>query len=200
MATLETLKSAVERATGFVRPRRPAALVRNRKPHLFRFKDDGLIPNHPHWPLIVYRGALRFPAGLDPAAVFEDLFKQNGWGQSWRDSIYPYVHYHSRIHEVLGIARGSAKVQFGGHQGRMVALRRGDVAILPAGTGHQCFESSHDFLTVGAYPPKGTYDECTSIRQHRAALKNIRRVAPPSKDPVFGKTGPLLKLWRRKTT
>jgi hypothetical protein len=36
----------------------------------------------------------------------EELFRKNGWGASWRDGIYDYVHYHSRIHEVLGVARG----------------------------------------------------------------------------------------------
>jgi uncharacterized protein YjlB len=38
----------------------------------------------------------------------EELFRQNGWRASWRDGIYDYVHYHSRIHEVLGVARGKA--------------------------------------------------------------------------------------------
>ena len=42
----------------------------------------------------------------DPAAVIEDLFGANGWRGTWRDGIYDYAHYHSRIHEVLGIARG----------------------------------------------------------------------------------------------
>ena len=50
-------------------------------------------------------------AGLrDPAAMFERLFETNGWGGSWRNGIYDYVHYHPRTHEVLGIARGRARV------------------------------------------------------------------------------------------
>lgn len=101
----------------------------------------------------------------------EDLFEQNGWGDSWRDGIY--VHYHSRIHEVLGIGGGSAKVQFGGPHGRIAPLKAGDVAILPAGTGHQCCGVSRDFLVIGAYPPAGTYDECTKPAQHERALKTI---------------------------
>ena len=31
--------------------------------------------------------------------VIEDLFEANGWGDTWRDGIYDYVHYYSRIHE-----------------------------------------------------------------------------------------------------
>jgi uncharacterized protein YjlB len=78
------------------------------------------------------------PRTLDPAAVMEELFESNGWGDSWRNGIYDYLHYHSRINEVLGIARGSAKVRLGGDRGRTLKLRAGDVVILPAGTGHQC--------------------------------------------------------------
>jgi uncharacterized protein YjlB len=129
--------------------------------------------------------------------VFEVLFESNGWGDSWRNGIYDYVHYHSRIHEVLGIARGHAKVQFGGPRGRTLALKAGDVAILPAGTGHQCLAAGKGFLVVGAYPPFGTYDECrTSSEEHARALASIPKVGRPRKDPVYGKDGPLLQVWR----
>jgi hypothetical protein len=86
------------------------ALLCERKPRIYRFKDDGVVPNHPLWPLVIYKSAVRLPECLDPAAVFEELFDSRGWGNAWRDSIYDYVHYHSTIHEVLGIARGSARV------------------------------------------------------------------------------------------
>ena len=188
----------VEKITGWSRPSSDqlAGLVRQRKAHAFRFRDDGIIPNHPHWPLIVYRGVVRFPASLDPAAVLEDLFKTNGWGDSWRDGIYDFVHYHSRIHEALGIARGAGKVQFGGKRGRTLHLKAGDVAVLPAGTGHQCVGASRDFLVVGAYPPSGQYDVCTNSDDHKRALKTVPKVARPRKDPVFGSSGPLTKAWK----
>ena len=129
--------------------------MRERKPQAYRFKDDGLIPDDPKWPLIIYKSPVRLPEALDPAAVFEDLFESNGWGDLWRDGIYDYAHYHSRIHEVLGIARGTGKVQFGGPKGRTLLLKAGDVAILPAGTGHQCLKASGDFLVVGSYSADG---------------------------------------------
>jgi len=198
MPALETLKKIAERATGWSRPSDDdlAALVRTRKPVTFRFKDDGIVPNHPRWPLVIYRGAVALPKKLDPAAVIEDLFEQNGWGESWRDGIYDYWHYHSRIHEVLGIARGRGKVQFGGTRGRTLALKAGDVATLPAGTGHQCLEASDDFLVIGAYPPFGTYDECTTSAEHDRAVKTIARLGRPRKDPVYGSKGALLRLWK----
>jgi uncharacterized protein YjlB len=99
------------------------------------------------------------------------------------------------FHEVLGIAKGKGTVRFGGNNGRTVHIKAGDVAILPAGTGHQCLFASSDFLVVGAYPPSGTYDECTKSEDHRSALKTIPKVARPRKDPVYGAKGPLMSEW-----
>src|SRR3984957_2791578 len=109
MVVLETIKRIAEKATGWKRPDKPQDLVNERAAQTFRFKDDGLIPNHPRWPLILYKGVVRLTPGVDPAWVFEDLFDSHGWGSSWRDGIYDYAHYHSRIHEVLGIARAAGR-------------------------------------------------------------------------------------------
>ena len=164
---------------------------------MFRFADDGLIPNNGKLPLIVYRGPVRTTAASDPAALFETLFERNGWKNSWRDSIYDYVHYHSRIHEVLGIARGSATIRFGGSRGRALNLKAGDVAVVPAGTGHQRIDAGEDLLVVGAYPAFGKYDVCLAFpADHDRALKAIPKVPIPKKDPVFGRGGPLLHLWQ----
>ena len=196
MILVENIKRLAEKATGWRRPDDPQALLRERKPHTYRFTDDGVIPNHPKWPLIVYKSAVRLPQSRDPAAVFEELFDSHGWGSAWRDGVYDYVHYHSRIHEVLGIARGSGRVQFGGPKGRALTLKAGDVAVLPAGTGHQCLKASEDLLVVGAYPASGAYDECRSLEDRENAVSAIPRVARPRKDPVYGKDGPLMRLWR----
>ena len=107
------------------------------------------------------------------------------------------MHYHSRIHEVLGVARGKGRVRFGGRRGRIFALKAGDVAILPAGTAHQCLSADDDFLVVGAYPRAGTYDECTTVEERPRARKNIPKVPVPRKDPVCGPSGSLSKLWKR---
>jgi uncharacterized protein YjlB len=198
MYVIETLKSSIERLTGAARLT-PAALrarLRKRNAQTRHFKDDGATPNSP-LPFILYRGAVKVAGATDPAALFEQLFARNGWGDSWRNGIYDYLHYHSRIHEVLGIARGEARVRFGGDRGRIVTMKAGDVAMLPAGTGHHCLEASDDFLVVGAYPPTGTYDECCGLPAERArALKAIPRVGRPRKDPVYGTEGRLPELWR----
>jgi uncharacterized protein YecE (DUF72 family)/uncharacterized protein YjlB len=158
MMLLEDLKKTTEKITGWQRPAETqlGELVSPGKVGKFRFRDDGATPNHPRWPLLILWSAVRLPRSLDPAAVFEDIFRRNGWTESWRDGVYDYPHYHSRIHEVMGIARGNAKVRFGGDHGRTIKLSAGDVAILPAGTGHQCIAASKSLLVVGAYPSTGT--------------------------------------------
>src|SRR5438876_9650404 len=97
---------------------------------LYRLVDDGAIPNNKTLPLIVYRAAL--PPGGDPAGAFEALFARNGWSGGWRNGIHPYHHYHSNAHEVLGIAKGEARVRFGGDKGKTIAVRAGDVVVVPA--------------------------------------------------------------------
>ena len=171
-------------------------MVRSIEPRSISFADDGIIPNNPRLPLLVYRGAVRFSGNrFDAATVMDTLFETNGWERSWRDSIYDFVHYHSQVHEVLGVARGSAIVEFGGVKGRELHLKAGDVAVLPAGTGHRLIEASKNFLVVGAYPPDGTYDECTDTRERADAARRIARIPKPKADPVFGREGPLTALW-----
>jgi uncharacterized protein YjlB len=201
MTLIEDAKKILERATGFGRPRKTelASLVRPVVPRRLRFADDGEIPNNPALPLLVYRRAVIFAAGLDPAAVIEDVFARHGWKDSWRDGIYPFLHFHTRTHEVLGIARGSARVQFGGTHGKTLTVKAGDVIALPAGTGHRRLAQSDDLLVVGAYPAAGSYDEPQPKDvDHEDAVASIAKVPIPAKDPIYGRGGPLKKLWRTR--
>jgi len=169
------------------------------EPLAFRFTDDGLVPNNPSLPFLVYRGAVD-TAGRDPAAVIERLFSANGWGDMWRNGIYPFTHYHSRIHEALGIARGRARVRFGGATGEELEVAAGDVAVLPAGTGHQRLSASSDLLVIGAYPPAGPYDLCrATAAAHARAVATVSHVPLPATDPLYGADGPLVALWRERT-
>ena len=155
------------------------------------FKDDGKVPNNPALPALVYKDAVDF-SGNDPARAIESLFAQNGWGHGqWRNGIYPFVHYHAMIHEALGIARGTARVQLGGPGGETFDFAAGDVAVLPAGTGHQRLSGSADLLVIGAYPPEGTYNLCRGDNpaDRDKALMTIPNVPVPASDPVLGKNG-----------
>ena len=115
----------------------------------------------------------------------------------WRNGVYDYLHYHATVHEALGVARGRALVRFGGNAGEEFDIGAGDVAILPAGTGHQCISTSADFWVIGAYPP-GPKMQITrpTPANHAHALKTIPHVKVPTSDPVMGKDGPLTRLWR----
>ncbi|MCW5734872.1 MAG: cupin domain-containing protein [Enhydrobacter sp.] len=186
--------------TGLARPRKEElpGLVTPRAPELDRFEDDGRTPNNAALPLVIYRAAVAMPRGLDPAAIFEELFAANEWPDSWRNGIYDFLHFHTSTHEVLGIARGRARVQFGGDRGRAVDVEAGDVVVLPAGTGHRRIAASNDLLVVGAYPsPGGRYDQTKpGDVDHDTAVRRIAEVPPPACDPVYGHDGPLMQAWR----
>ena len=164
------------------------------EPFAFVFEDDGLVPNNP-LPFLVYKGAVDV-ANDHPEKTIEGLFGANGWGAMWRNGVYDYTHYHATVHEVLGVARGQARVRFGGDGGEELEISAGDVAILPAGTGHQCLSASPDFCVVGAYPP-GPPMQITrpTPENHAKALKTIPEVKLPKTDPVRGEDGPLVRLW-----
>lgn len=159
------------------------------------FEDDGLVPNN-ILPFLVYQGAVMLDP-KQPEETIENLFGANGWGGSWRNGVYDYLHYHATVHEVLGVARGHARVRFGGDHGQELDIKAGDVAILPAGTGHQCITASDDFCVIGAYPP-GSRMEITrpTPENHAKALRTIPNVPRPPADPVTGKHGALMRLWR----
>jgi uncharacterized protein YjlB len=169
----------------------------SKDPETFMFADDGSVPNNDRLPFIVYRNVVDLIGAADPEPVVEKMFRSHGWGDMWRNGIFPYVHYHSMIHEGMGVARGRAKVRFGGNKGREIELTQGDVCVLPAGTGHQCLWTSPDLVVIGAYPKMGKYDLCRGSKaEHAKALKTIPRVPLPDSDPVFGKKGPLMRLWQ----
>jgi uncharacterized protein YjlB len=161
----------------------------------FIFADDGDIPNHPHWPMIVYHGAVE-ETQPDAASAFETIFARNGWGNGWRNGIFTFPHYHSNAHEVLGIARGTATVRFGGGAGRELKVSKGDAVLLPAGTGHQRLQASADLLVVGAYPPGADYDLRRTGEPDKALIRaRIGKVPKPLTDPLAGSNGPLASLW-----
>ncbi len=150
------------------------------------FEDDGSIPNNGRLPVILYKAAFSGDQAQRPES-YEELFHGNNWKSSWRNGIFLYHHYHSTAHEVLGIYRGRAEVLLGGEAGETVVLGTGDIALLPAGTGHKNISQSGDFEVVGAYPDAQSPDmNYGDLRERPEVLNRISRVPLPSQDPVFG--------------
>ena len=98
--------------------------------------DDGVFPNNPALPLVLYRNAMVLPEH-DPATAFEALFTRHQWPAAWRNGVFSFHHYHSTAHEVLGIYCGEAEVQLGGDNGIVVTIGCGDVVVIPAGVAHK---------------------------------------------------------------
>jgi len=162
--------------------------------HHHRFKDDGDIPNS-DLPLIVYEHAIDL-AGGDPAVEFEKLFAEHGWEGRWRNGIYPFHHYHSTAHEVLGIAKGRAEVRFGGPDGATVAMRAGDAVLIPAGVGHKRLSASDDLLVIGAYPAGQRADLMREGAEDKTGIrKRVAAVKLPETDPVEG-VGAMQDSWK----
>ena len=159
------------------------------------FKDDGIFPNGP-LPLLVYRTAITTNA-KDLASIFEQRFAENDWSNSWRDGVYPFPHYHSTSHEVLGVYSGAATLRLGGERGKNVEVQAGDVIVIPAGVAHQNVGASNDFGVVGAYPGGRQWDLLRGLPGERPnADHSIAALPMPENDPIYGVEGPLREIWK----
>src|SRR5690554_807719 len=95
--------------------RKTTIQVNKVKAQTHTIKESRHFPNNTALPLVYYPKAISIDEG--DADTVEEIFKSNNWHDTWRSDIYKQHHYHSTAHEVLGIYKGCAKVQFGGPEG-----------------------------------------------------------------------------------
>jgi uncharacterized protein YjlB len=165
------------------------------QPEVHLFADAGDIPNNPRLPLLIYKAVISAGGG-ELADALEDLYAKNDWRAAWRYGVYPFAHYHSTAHEVLGVYRGHALIRLGYTVGISAHVEAGDVIVIPAGVGHQNLGASPDFHVVGGYPVGQQPDLLRGNPGERpAADQRIAAVLLPKTDPVYGRNGPLVKLW-----
>ncbi|KAF4432580.1 cupin domain [Fusarium acutatum] len=149
-------------------------------------------------PIVVYRDVLPQPRTEETATTSLTTHrweKRGTWGH------IAIRHFHPNSHECYGIFQGSSTLLLGKIQkgeGVEVAVKAGDVVVLPAGTAHSSLESSSDYRYIGVYP-KG----CPKWRNEMGKkspslfLDTIDEVEMPEDDPVYGPNGPLPKLWNQ---
>ena len=158
-------------------------------------QDDGVFPNSRH-PALLYKSALDIPM-LFPGTHVRHLFERNGWSNSWDEGTFQYHHYHSITHEVLGIYKGHTILQLGGLKGPKIFVEKGDVLIIPAGVAHKNQGAENSVGVIGAYPDGRDYDMNYGNPDERPGTdENIRKVPVPQTDPLFGKDGGLIKIWK----
>lgn len=166
---------------------------------LIRLRDDGSVPNHPSYPLILYHGAFSEDGSpTTPDRVIRQ-FAENRWRGAWINGIFPFHHYHARSHEVLANLGPPVDVQFGGASGPVVTFMTGSAVAIPAGCGHCRLSDTAGLLIVGAYP-RGQEDwdlkRADNAADYAVAKSEIARVAEPEADPVLGNGGGIVIHWR----
>lgn len=154
-------------------------------PEHFIVDDDGTFPNS-HYPVLVYHNVFA-EDDSDGARWLEKTFAANNWTNSWRNGVYPFHHYHSTSHEVLGIYGGKASLQLGGDtNGKVVMVQRGDVVVIPAGVVHKNMGSSADFGVVGAYPDGRHWDLLRGEKGERPKADETIKALPIPSMGSFG--------------
>ena len=164
-----------------------AMLAPGKEPESLLLKRNGWMPNNEKLPVLLYRSLVTPATSVE---AVEDLIAKSGWKPQWRNGVYPFHHYHSTAHEVLGFARGEAKLILGGEVpgGVELTVKAGDLAVLPCGTGHCRVSASSDFLVIGAYTLNQDWDLCRAAPDP-ASIERMKKLPYPAQ-------GPLTRPWR----
>jgi len=117
----------------------------------------GLTPNTSiqNKPLLIYRSVFPSPSASHIESHFSSV---NVVTPQWRYTMYSTSHFHSTSHEVLGVAKGKAKLCFGHEDNPKKVeeiLTKGDVIVVPAGVAHRLledFEGGFEMVRIVTFP------------------------------------------------
>jgi uncharacterized protein YjlB len=162
------------------------------EPKRLSLSDDGIFPNS-KYPVLLYHNSFE-KDGDDLANWLIKRFNQHGWSEAWKNDIYPFHHYHSTAHEVLGVYSGSGLLLLGGERGERIHVKKGDILILPAGVAHKCLDDQ-ELKVVGAYADGREWDINRGERGERPQTDQNKAALPlPKSDPLHGNQG-VPQLW-----
>jgi uncharacterized protein YjlB len=167
-----------------------------RQLHYLTVKPNAVFPNNTNLPVLHYIRVLNvklFFAGFR----IRQLFRRNGWTNNWKAGIFEYDHYHSNTHEAMAVIKGKTTLLLGGKGGKKLEIAAGDVVIIPAGVAHCNLGKENDVVCIGGYPQGKDFDmKYGHAGERPQADRNIERLGIPQKDPVFGNSDGLIKLWK----
>ncbi|EKG21663.1 hypothetical protein MPH_00973 [Macrophomina phaseolina MS6] len=170
------------------------------EPEIYRFERTPDTPNNV-LPVLVYRSAFSTATAIGEV---RNVISTNKWHADGHVEANSTPIFHTKTHVLHAIIRGKCQLLVGGTQygpppGQMIYLSAGDIIVYPAGVSH-CLVESQDYEFIAFYPEKSAKrDDCecrASASAMKTYLKNIDRVAVPKHDPVHGKEGPLVEIWK----
>ncbi|KAJ9668430.1 hypothetical protein H2201_001478 [Coniosporium apollinis] len=148
-------------------------------PETYYFTPTPHVPNSP-LPVLIYRAVL--PTNPDPESTRETI-EPNRWIQGGVFKTYTAHHFHSVTHECYAVFKGKSTLLLGRgpldqrEGGVEVELGVGDIIVLP-GSPHW----DNNFCKA---------DE----KETQEKARNARNVPIPEFDPIYGKGGPLVRIW-----
>ncbi|KAL0931429.1 cupin domain protein [Colletotrichum truncatum] len=182
------------------------------------------VPATPHspnstLPVVVYRNVLVDRTSEDAIK----LLKENQWikGGHWKianETLAATPHYHATTHEAYTVLQGTGTYMLGKSPldpethdngkptGVKFVARPGDVFAWPAGVTHYVTATEDDYEIIGFYGLTGfnsleePYDmeyALDSVEETERKRERCERVPGPEFDPVYGKEGPMPRLWNR---
>lgn len=170
------------------------------EPEQYRFERTQDTPNNV-MPVLVYRSAF---STATPIGELRNILHSNRWQADGPVEANKTPVFHSKTHVLHAIVRGKCQLLVGGTQygpppGQMIYLSAGDIIVYPAGISH-CLVQSDNYEFVTFYPEKSNKrDDCecrASASAMKTYLKNIEKVAMPKYDPLHGKEGALVEIWK----